>query len=94
MNAEIRPWDPVDHLETEEAVVAYLDAAFEDGDPALIAAALGDIARSRGVTRIAHAAGLSPEGLRRALSPDGNPELSTLLKLLGALGMRVRPRAA
>ncbi|MGD8360695.1 MAG: putative addiction module antidote protein, partial [Gemmatimonadota bacterium] len=44
-----RPWDPVEHLETQEDMVAYLEAAFEEGDPALIAAALGDIARARGM---------------------------------------------
>lgn len=94
MTVEIEPWDPVDHLQTEEAVLAYLDAALEDGDPALIAAALGDIARSHGVTRIAREAGLSREGLRRALSPAENSELGTALKLLGALGVRLGARAA
>ena len=51
-------WDPADHLETEEDRVAYLEAALEDGDPALVAAALGDIARAKGMTQVARAAGL------------------------------------
>jgi probable addiction module antidote protein len=83
------PWDPADHLGNEEAVTAYLEAAFEDGDPKLIAAALGDVARSRGMTDVAKKAGLSRESLYRALSHDGNPELSTVLKVTKALGLRV-----
>ena len=70
-----RPWDAADHLETQEDVVAYLEAAFEDGDPALIAAALGDIARAKGMSQIAREAGLGRESLYKALSPEGNPEL-------------------
>lgn len=58
---ETRPWDAVEHLETEEDMAAYLDAALEEGDPALIAAALGDIARAKGVTRTARENGLGRE---------------------------------
>ena len=84
-----RPWDPADHLETDEDFVAYLDAAFEDGDPALIAAALGDIARARGMTKVAADAGLGRESLYKALSPNGNPEFATVLKVMQALGLRL-----
>ena len=84
-----RPWDPADHLETDEDVVAYLEAAFEDGDPALIAAALGDVARARGMTRVAADAGLGRESLYKALSPNGNPEFATVLKVMQALGLRL-----
>lgn len=83
------PWDPSEHLDSEEAVAAYLEAAFEDGDPKLIAAALGDVARSRGMSEIATKAGLSRESLYRALSSNGNPELATILKVTRALGLRV-----
>jgi probable addiction module antidote protein len=83
------PWDPSEHLDSEEAVAAYLEAAFEDGDPKLIAAALGDVARSRGMSEIATRAGLSRESLYRALSSNGNPELATILKVTRALGLRV-----
>jgi probable addiction module antidote protein len=83
------PWDPSEHLDSEEAVAAYLEAAFEDGDPKLIAAALGDVARSRGMSEIADKAGLSRESLYRALSSNGNPELATILKVTKALGLRV-----
>ena len=84
-----RPWDPADHLETDEDVVAYLEAAFEDGDPALIAAALGDVARARGMTKVAADAGLGRESLYKALSPNGNPEFATVLKVMQALGLRL-----
>ena len=84
-----RPWDPADHLETDEDIVAYLEAAFEDGDPALIAAALGDIARARGMTKVAADAGLGRESLYKALSPNGNPEFATVLRVVQALGLRL-----
>ncbi len=69
-------------------MIAYLDAAFEDGDPALIVAALGDIARAKGMTQVAREAGLGRESLYKALSPTGNPEFTTILKVLNALGLR------
>ena len=84
-----RPWDAMDYLETEEDIVAYLEAAFEDGDPRLIAAALGDVARAKGMTKIAREAGLGRESLYKALSPDGNPEFATVLKVMRALGLRL-----
>ena len=87
------PWDPADHLETDEDIVAYLEAAFEDGDPTLIAAALGDIARARGMTEVAAEAGLGRESLYKALSPNGNPEFATVLKVMHALGLRLHASA-
>ncbi len=59
MALETRPWDPVEHLKSAEDVREYLEAAFDDGDPALIAAALGDVARARGMTEIAREAGIT-----------------------------------
>ena len=88
-----RPWDPADHLESDEDIVAYLEAAFEDGDPALIAAALGDVARARGMTKVATDAGLGRESLYKALSPNGNPEFATVLKVMQALGLRLHASA-
>jgi probable addiction module antidote protein len=82
-------WDPAEHLESEEDMAAYLEAALEDGDPALIAAALGDIARTQGMSAIARKTGLGRESLYKALSPDGNPEFSTVLKVVRALGLRL-----
>ena len=92
--AKTRPWDAADHLEDLDDVVAYLEAAFEDGDPRVIAAALGDIARSRGMTAVAAKAGLGRESLYKALSGDGNPALTTVLGVVNALGLRLRPLAA
>lgn len=90
---QTRPWDAADHLETKEDVVLYLEAAFEDGDPGLIAAALGDVAKAKGMTKVAADAGLGRESLYKALSPDGNPELATVLKVMQALGLRLHASA-
>ena len=84
------PWDAADHLETKEDMAAYLEAALEDGDPALVVAALGDIARSKGMTNIARETGLGRESLYKALSLEGNPEFATVLKVIQALGLRLR----
>lgn len=89
-----RRWDAAEHLKTEKEMAAYLEAALEDGDPALIAAALGDIARAKGMSQIARETGLGRENLYKALSPDGNPEFSTVLKVVRALGLRLRATAA
>jgi probable addiction module antidote protein len=74
-------------------VAAYLDAILEDGDPELLKAALGDVARSKGMSEIADAAGLGRTNLYKALSPDGNPEFATVAKVLKALGLRLRVAA-
>ena len=84
-----KPWDPADHLNDVDAIAAYLDAAMEDGDPSLIAAALGDVARARGMTQLARDTGLTREALYRALSADGNPEFATVLKVVKGLGLRL-----
>ena len=83
------PWDPAEHLTTEEDRAAYLEAALEEGDPALVAAALGDIARAKGMTQVAREAGLGRESLYKALSPTGNPEFATILKVIAALGLQL-----
>jgi probable addiction module antidote protein len=82
-------WDAADYLTTKEDIAAYLDAVLEDGDPDLLKAALGDIARSKGMTEIAKAAGLGRSNLYKALSPDGNPEFATVASVLKALGLRL-----
>lgn len=89
-----RPWDAAEHLQSEADMVAYLEAAFEDGDPSLIAAALGDIARARGMTQVARDAGLGRESLYKALSAEGHPEFATIMKVLGALGLRLHASVA
>ncbi|MCY7407668.1 MAG: putative addiction module antidote protein [Alkalinema sp. CAN_BIN05] len=82
-------WDASDHLETKEDIAPYLEAALEDSDPSLVAAALGDIARSKGIIHIASETGLGRESLYKALSIKGNPEFATVLKILQALGLRL-----
>jgi probable addiction module antidote protein len=84
-----RSWDAATYLETEEDMVAYLEAALDEQDAALFAAALGDVARARGMARIARDTGLGRESLYKALSPGGNPELATVLKVLQSLGFRL-----
>ena len=84
-----KKWDVVDFLKTEEDMAAYLEAALEENDPTLVAAALGDIARAKGMTHIAKRAGLGRESLYKALSLDGNPEFSTILKIVSALGLKL-----
>jgi len=82
-------WDAVDYLKTDEDMANYLEAAIEDGDPALISAALGDIAKAKGMSQVARKAGLGRESLYKALSPNGNPEFATILKVVKALGLRL-----
>ncbi|MDI6901709.1 MAG: putative addiction module antidote protein [Anaerosomatales bacterium] len=83
------PWDVTRYLDSEEAMAAYLDAALEEGDPALLAAALGDIARAKGMTQIARETGLGRESLYKALSPEGNPEFGTVQKVVRSLGLKL-----
>jgi len=87
------PWDAAEHLETEEDMAAYLEAALEEGDASLVAAALGDIARAKGMTEIARQTGLGRESLFKALSPEGNPELATILKVVRSLGLSLHAKA-
>jgi len=88
-----RPWDAAEHLETPEDMAAYLEAALEDGDASLIAAALGDIARAKGMTQLSRDTGLRRESLYKALSPSGHPEFATILKVIQALGLKLRATA-
>lgn len=82
-------WDAADYLETEADIAAYLNAAFEDGDTSVIAAALGDVARAKGMTQLAKETGITRDGLYKALSPTGNPSFDTVQKILRALGLRL-----
>jgi probable addiction module antidote protein len=93
MAVKTKAWDAADHLDSSAAIAAYLDAAFEDGDPQLIAAAIGDVARARGMKALSEETGLSRESLYRALSEDGNPGLSTVIKVLRAFGVRLEAKA-
>jgi probable addiction module antidote protein len=85
----MRPYDSADYIDSPEAVAAFLDAALEDGDPKMVTAVLGDIARSKGMAMIAEKTGLAREALYKSLSADGNPRLTTLLSVLKAMGLRL-----
>src|SRR4051812_34249043 len=83
------PWRVEDYLETADDIVAYLEAVFEDGDPQLINHALGAIARSKGMSEVAQLTGLGRQSLYKALSAQGRPEFTTVLKVIRALGMKL-----
>lgn len=89
MIIETRPWDPVERLSTLEAQEAYLEAAFEEGDPDLIVAAIGDIARARGMSEIAANANVSREVMYKSFRQGGNPTLKTLSQVARALGYKL-----
>lgn len=84
-----RPFDPAEYLDSDEGIAAYIEEALDIGDPAFIADALGVVARARGMSQIAKETGLGRESLYKALSPDGNPEFATVLRVLKALGLRL-----
>ena len=88
-----RPWDAAEHLKSDKDMAAYLEAALEEGDAALFTAALGDIARAKGMTEIARVTGLGRESLYKALSPEGNPEFATVLKVVQSLGLKLHATA-
>ena len=90
MKTKTTTWNVAEHLKTKEEREAYLNAAFEDGDASVIAAALGDIAKAEGMSKVAKRTGLGRESLYKALSPDGNPALSTILKVIRAFEFNLR----
>jgi len=93
---KLRKWDAAEHLKTEEDMVMYLRACMDEAgdDAAFIAAALGDIARAKGMTQLAKETGLGRESLYKALSGEGNPSFGTILKVMHALGIKLEPQAA
>ena len=82
-------WDAADYLDSEEVISEYINAALEDGDPAIISAALGDVARARGMSQLSNETGVTRDGLYKALSPTGNPSFATVQKVITALGLKV-----
>lgn len=89
MPLETTPFDVQDHLKTQEDRILYLEAAFEDGDPSLIAHALGDVAKAVGMSSVAKEAGVTREALYKSLSETGDPRLSTFFGVIKALGLKV-----
>ena len=94
MTVKTKPFDAAEYLDNDEAIQAYLDAALETGDSAFVAQALGTVARARGMTQIAQAAGLSRESLYKSLSAEGNPEFATIMRVIQSLGMRLSVASA
>ena len=87
--SELPDFDFSEHLDSEAAVSEYLTAIVEDGDPSLLAAALGDIAKARGMAQIAQAAGLGREALYKALRPGAQPRFDTIARVCAALGLKL-----
>ena len=94
MAVRVSTWDASEYLETEEDIAAYLNAVVEEGDPALLQAALGDVAKARGMSSIAREAGVSRESLYKSLSASGNPSFQTISKVSRALGLQMSFTAA
>jgi probable addiction module antidote protein len=96
MKPGFKKYDVADYLKTDEDMALFLEACFEEAgdDAAFIATALGHIARAKGMTDIAAATGLTREGLYRTLSKDGNPSFSAILKVMKALGLKLKPEGA
>ncbi len=88
------PFDAAKYIDTPEAVAAILEDALATGDAGYVAHALGVIARSKGMTAVAEKAGLGRESLYKGLREGGNPQLETVLKIVAALGLRLKPAPA
>jgi probable addiction module antidote protein len=89
MTVKLTRFDAADYLEDDDDMAAYLSECAEGGDPALIAQALGAIARARNLSQLARDTGMTRAGLSRALAPDGNPSFQTIAKVAGALGLKI-----
>ena len=91
--SDLPKFDVVDYLKTEEDIAGYLSAVLEDGDPALFVAAIGDIARAKGMSDIAKKSGVTRESLYRALKMEAHPRFETVTRVLHALGMKLSVHA-
>lgn len=89
MTTEIKPFDPVAHIQTAEDLVRYLDTVLEYKDPEFLKSSLRRLSETEGMTRLAEKVGMSRQGLYKALSDDGDPKLSTVMKILDSLGLRI-----
>ena len=92
--ADLEEFDMAEFLESDQAIAEYLTAVMEDGDPALLAAALGDIARANGMAEISQKSGLTREALYKALRPGAQPRFDTIQRVCGALGVRLKVEPA
>jgi probable addiction module antidote protein len=92
--SKLKKFDAAEHLRTPEARAEYLSLVLADGDPAEVRDALNVVARAQGMSEIAKAVGVTREGLYKTLGEDGNPEFATVLRVIGALGIRLSAQAA
>jgi probable addiction module antidote protein len=86
---ELKQFDVVDFLDSDEALIEYLNVALEEQDPTYFTKALGNVARAKGMTSISEASGLGRQSLYRALSSEGNPRIDTLFKVLDSLNLKL-----
>lgn len=89
MTIKLSTYDVAEHLDNEEDIRFYIEAAFEDGDPQVIKNAIANVARARGMTDIASKAGITRAGLYKALGDGGNPSFATMASIVKALGLRM-----
>ena len=88
---KITAWDPAEYLQSEEEITSYLNEAFSTNDNQIIVAAIGDVARARGMGKVAEDAVCGRESLYKSLSKNGNPSFETVLKVMSALGYSLKP---
>ena len=87
--ADLPEFDVTEYLEDDQAIAEYLTVVLEENDPALLAAALGDIARARGMSEVAKASGITREALYKALRPGADPRFETVSRVCAALGVKL-----
>ena len=90
MSMKITDLDVSEYLDTEESIASYLSAIIEEGDPQLLLAAIGDVAKARGMAKIASDTGLGRESLYKALKPESKPRFETIVKILNSLGVKIQ----
>ena len=90
MGIKITNLDVSEYLDTEESIASYLSSIIEEGDPRLLLAAISDVAKARGMAKIASDSGLGRESLYKALKPESKPRFETILKVLNSLGVKIQ----
>ncbi len=90
MKTKLYDWNVEDALKTPEERAAYIEAAIEENDPEFLSIAIGDVARAEGMSKVARKARVGRENLYRAFAPGGNPTMTTVLRVLDALGLTIR----
>lgn len=93
MKEEVREFDTANYLDNEEIIAEYLNAALDDGNPDLLLMALGNIAKARGMTKVAQSTGLGRESLYKSLSAGSKPQYETVVKVINALGLKLHATA-